>query len=56
MARGIDELLQRYPGSAIRIGAQAYLERFYGDFGFVRASSDYLEDGVPHLTMVRSPQ
>ena len=53
-ARGIDELLQRYPGAAIRIGAQAYLERFYGDFGFARASSDYLEDGIPHLAMLRA--
>jgi ElaA protein len=39
----------------VRIGAQKYLERFYGDFGFVRASDDYDEDGIPHLEMVRTP-
>ena len=38
---------------AIRIGAQAHLERFYGGFGFVRASDLYDEDGIPHIEMLR---
>ncbi len=38
----------------IRIGAQKYLERFYGGFGFVRCSDDYEEDGIPHLEMLRA--
>src|SRR5688572_23769153 len=37
----------------IRIGAQLYLERFYGELGFVRASDEYDEDGIPHIEMVR---
>ena len=37
----------------IRIGAQRYLERFYQDFGFVTASEPYLEDGIPHIKMLR---
>lgn len=37
----------------VRIGAQAYLERFYRDFGFHRASELYLEDGIPHVEMLR---
>jgi len=37
----------------VRISAQAYLERFYGDFGFHRASELYLEDGIPHVEMLR---
>lgn len=37
----------------IRIGAQCYLERFYADLGFERAGADYIEDGIPHLEMVR---
>lgn len=40
-------------GAAIRIGAQAHLERFYGELGFVRASDVYDEDGIPHVQMVR---
>jgi ElaA protein len=38
----------------IRIGAQAHLERFYGELGFVRASEPYDEDGIPHIEMLRS--
>jgi ElaA protein len=48
--RAMDEL---YPGFAIRIGAQQYLERFYSGFGFVTASPAYIEDGIPHVEMVR---
>jgi ElaA protein len=40
-------------GSPIRIGAQAHLEKFYGELGFVRASDVYDEDGIPHIEMVR---
>jgi ElaA protein len=38
----------------IRLGAQAHLEKFYGDLGFVRASDVYDEDGIPHIEMVRA--
>ncbi len=37
----------------VRIGAQAHLEKFYGELGFVRASDVYDEDGIPHVEMVR---
>ena len=42
-----------WPGSALRIGAQRYLERFYGEFGFAKSSDDYLEDGIWHIEMLR---
>jgi ElaA protein len=38
----------------IRIGAQAHLEKFYGELGFVRASDVYDEDGIPHIEMTRA--
>ena len=38
----------------IRIGAQAHLEKFYGELGFVRASEVYDEDGIPHIEMTRA--
>ena len=40
----------------IRSGAQAHLERFYGELGFVRASDVYDEDGIPHIEMLRTPR
>lgn len=54
VGEGIGRVQALFGPVAIRIGAQKYLERFYGDFGFVRASDDYEEDGIPHLEMVRS--
>lgn len=41
-------------GAPLRIGAQAHLERYYGELGFVRASDVYDEDGIPHLEMTRA--
>ena len=37
----------------IRIGAQAHLEKFYGELGFRRVSDEYLEDDIPHIEMLR---
>jgi ElaA protein len=42
-----------WPGKPIRIGAQRYLERFYGDFGFATCSEPYDEDGIMHVEMLR---
>ena len=42
-----------WPGKAVRIGAQARLEKFYEDLGFVTASAPYDEDGIVHLEMLR---
>lgn len=42
-----------WPGHRIRIGAQQYLERFYGSFGFVQSSEPYDEDGIQHIEMIR---
>jgi ElaA protein len=43
-------------GSApIRIGAQCYLEKFYQSLGFEPEGEIYLEDGIPHIEMVKMP-
>ncbi|HWS40538.1 MAG TPA: GNAT family N-acetyltransferase [Arenimonas sp.] len=47
---GMDQL---YSKQAIRIGAQSYLLKFYGSFGFVVVGDEYLEDGIPHFEMLR---
>jgi ElaA protein len=52
MRRGIEAV----GNQPIRLGAQAYLEKFYGDFGFVRTSDLYDEDGIPHVEMLRTAQ
>ncbi|NRH10659.1 GNAT family N-acetyltransferase, partial [Streptococcus suis] len=40
--------------SQIKIGAQAYLEKFYQSLGFKPVSEVYLEDDIPHLDMLYS--
>lgn len=52
VAKAIARARQRYPGQPIRISAQKYLEKFYGDFGFATVSEPYLEDGIPHVEML----
>jgi ElaA protein len=42
-----------YPNLANKIGAQHRLEKFYGELGFVTSSEIYIEDGIPHVEMVR---
>ena len=54
LTRGVEQCLALYPTSAIRIGAQQYLEKFYQSFGFVTVSDMYLEDDIPHVEMLRS--
>lgn len=53
MERSLDELHRLWPGTPIRISAQQYLERFYGDLGFMVEGEAYLEDGIPHVAMTR---
>ncbi len=50
--RGIALALALHGDGAIRIAAQAHLERFYGEFGFARASDVFDEDGIPHVEMI----
>ncbi|NDI87033.1 GNAT family N-acetyltransferase [Undibacterium crateris] len=56
LTRGITSLREIYPQAAIRIGAQAYLEKFYGSFGFIQVSELYLEDDIPHIDMLLSSE
>ncbi|WGZ93993.1 MAG: GNAT family N-acetyltransferase [Candidatus Thiothrix putei] len=53
MQVAIANIAERYPGQAIRISAQAYLQPFYANLGFTTVSEEYLEEGVPHLEMLR---
>jgi ElaA protein len=37
-----------------RLEAQAHLVDWYGRFGFVADGPEYLEDGIPHVPMLRT--
>ena len=53
MRHGIGAVARIFGLSPIRLSAQTYLERFYGELGFARVSADYEEDGIPHCEMLR---
>jgi ElaA protein len=53
MGEAVKRAHELWPGQALRIGAQMYLEKFYGDFGFSRCSEPYDEDGIMHIEMLR---
>ena len=44
---------QTFPGLGIRIGAQAYLKKFYESFGFEVTGEPYDEDGIRHVEMLK---
>lgn len=35
------------------LAAQAYLVRFYAKYGYEQTGPEYLEDGIPHVPMLR---
>ena len=38
----------------ILISAQSYLSKFYNSLGFTQVGEEYLEDGIPHIKMLKS--
>ena len=56
MEKSMEIIKNEFGSVPIRIGAQAYLENFYSDFGFKRVSENYLEDNIPHLEMLFVPR
>jgi ElaA protein len=53
MQSAITQTKRLYPGQSIRLGAQRYLEKFYGSLGFSPVGEPYDEDGIPHIEMIR---
>ena len=53
MEEGIRRSAAAYPGAALTVSAQMYLENFYGSLGFLRSGSPFEEDGILHIIMSR---
>ena len=52
--RAVAHTVAAHPGQGIRISAQAHLEAFYREAGFVAVGEGYLEDDIPHIEMRRA--
>ena len=55
MHAALAEALRIAPDSPQALSAQAHLTAFYAGHGFSPVSETYLEDGIPHVDMLRDP-
>jgi len=54
MSASINAITQHYKTDRIDISAQTYLEPFYTAHGFLPSGEEYLEDGIPHIKMIKT--
>ncbi|GAB4153695.1 MAG: GNAT family N-acetyltransferase [Winogradskyella sp.] len=53
MNASIEAVKNYFKTSDIRISAQTYLKTFYNNLGFKEVGEEYLEDGIPHINMLK---
>ncbi len=53
MVASIKVIENSFHTKEIKLSAQKYLEKFYNNLGFKTIGKPYLEDGIPHIAMVK---
>lgn len=53
MKASIEAVKDYFNTSEIKISAQCYLNTFYTNLGFKKVGEEYLEDGIPHIAMIK---
>ena len=53
MNASINAIKEYYNETTIKISAQTYLKKFYNNLGFEEVGEGYLEDGIPHIGMIK---
>lgn len=54
MRASVKEIEERFHTSSIKLSAQQYLTSFYESHGFEQTGKGYLEDGIPHIAMIKA--
>jgi ElaA protein len=54
MNHSIAAIKSNFNEATIKISAQLYLKKFYESHGFIQVGEGYLEDGIPHIGMVKN--
>ena len=49
----IEAVEKRFNTRKIKLSAQTYLTKFYEQHGFHQTGEGYLEDGIPHIAMLK---
>ncbi|WP_421802088.1 GNAT family N-acetyltransferase [Flagellimonas sp.] len=53
MQASLAAIEQKFTNKPIEISAQSYLLKFYTELGFNAFGEEYLEDGIPHMRMLK---
>ncbi len=53
MKASASAILENYKTSNIKLSAQQYLIKFYESHGYKSIGEGYLEDGIPHIAMIK---
>ena len=54
MISSIEAVEMSFNTKEIKLSAQKYLEKFYNNLGFIKSGESYLEDGIPHIAMIKN--
>jgi ElaA protein len=54
MEASIKAVKDHFNQTEIKISAQCYLNKFYNNLGFKDVGETYLEDGIPHIAMIKN--
>ncbi len=54
MSFAISSIENAFGKQPISISAQLYLKKFYENNGFIQIGETYLEDGIPHIEMLKA--
>ena len=54
MEASINTITSYFNTTTITISAQTYLQKFYNNLGFNQIGDGYLEDGIPHIKMLKN--
>ncbi|MFA5298947.1 MAG: GNAT family N-acetyltransferase [Lutibacter sp.] len=50
----VEAVKEHFKETSIKISAQLYLKKFYESHGFFQIGEGYLEDDIPHISMINT--
>lgn len=54
MKASIKVVEKHFGETTVVLSAQTYLKSFYNSLGFIETGREYMEDGIPHVMMLRN--
>lgn len=54
ISKSLQAIEEYFGKQTVKISAQEYLIKFYNKHGFKQVGEGYLEDGIPHVSMIRN--